>query len=81
MGNANDDDNVVAAPVVAAGMDTSSNCVITAPAAVVDDTIASSIRRHGASRPVLPDTTFAFDFPRGVLHTRIPYCAGLCHIH
>eukprot|EP00965_Chrysotila_dentata_P199753 6179568-Pleurochrysis_carterae.AAC.4 len=64
------DDKVAAAQGVAAGMETDSDGDNTAPAARMDDTIASRVHRHGAPRPVLPQTTFAFNLPRGVLHTR-----------
>eukprot|EP00965_Chrysotila_dentata_P254626 6211942-Pleurochrysis_carterae.AAC.2 len=74
MDDADDDDNLAAAPAVAAGMDTNSDCDKTAPAAGLDDTIAFRVRRHGAPRPVLPDTTFPFNPQRGVLHIR-SYCA------
>eukprot|EP00965_Chrysotila_dentata_P245251 6206448-Pleurochrysis_carterae.AAC.1 len=73
------DDNVAAAPGVAAGMDTNSDCENTAPAAGMDDLIASCVRRHGALRPVLPDTTFCLDSPARC--TAHPYSAGLCYIH
>eukprot|EP00965_Chrysotila_dentata_P017539 582939-Pleurochrysis_carterae.AAC.1 len=65
MDDADDDDNVAAAPGVAAGMDTNFDCDNTTTAAGTDDTIASRVRRHGAPRPVLPGTTFAFNPPRG----------------
>eukprot|EP00965_Chrysotila_dentata_P208028 6184470-Pleurochrysis_carterae.AAC.1 len=59
MDDADDDNNVAAAPGVAAGMETDSFDNNTAPAADMDDRIASRVRRQGAPRPVLPDTTFA----------------------
>eukprot|EP00965_Chrysotila_dentata_P256310 6212505-Pleurochrysis_carterae.AAC.3 len=51
-------------------MDTNSDCDNTALAAGIDNTIAFRVRCYGAPRPVLPDTTFGFNTPRGVLHTR-----------
>eukprot|EP00965_Chrysotila_dentata_P260066 6213770-Pleurochrysis_carterae.AAC.3 len=70
MKDADDDDNVATAPGVAAGIETDFNYGgHPAPAAGRDDTIASRVRRRGAPRPVLPQTTFAFNSPRGVLHT------------
>eukprot|EP00965_Chrysotila_dentata_P255809 6212347-Pleurochrysis_carterae.AAC.2 len=59
--DANDDDNVAAAPGVVAGMDIDSNCDKTAPAAGMDDSIASRVRRHRAPRPVLLQTTCTFN--------------------
>eukprot|EP00965_Chrysotila_dentata_P257230 6212818-Pleurochrysis_carterae.AAC.2 len=70
MDDVDHDNSDTAAPGVAAGLDTNSGCENTAPAAGMDDTIASHVCRHGAPRPVLSDTTFAFNPPRGVLHTR-----------
>eukprot|EP00965_Chrysotila_dentata_P113679 3757836-Pleurochrysis_carterae.AAC.4 len=70
MDDADGDDNDAAAPGVAEGMETDSDSDSTAPAAGMDGTIASRVRRHGAPRPVLPKTTLAFNLPRGVLHTR-----------
>eukprot|EP00965_Chrysotila_dentata_P231949 6198662-Pleurochrysis_carterae.AAC.1 len=70
MDDADDADNVAAAPSVVAGMDINSDCDNTAPAAGIDDLIASRVRRHGAPRPVLPDTAFAFN-PHAVYCTPV----------
>eukprot|EP00965_Chrysotila_dentata_P016940 561718-Pleurochrysis_carterae.AAC.1 len=66
-----DDHDAAAAPDVAVGVDTCSDSDDTAPAAAVDGcSIASHLRRHGAPRPALPQTIFAFDAQRGALHIR-----------
>eukprot|EP00965_Chrysotila_dentata_P038855 1290681-Pleurochrysis_carterae.AAC.3 len=70
MDNADDDDNVAAAPSVAAGIDTNSDCDSTAHATGMDNTIAFRVRRHGAPRSVLPVTIYAFNTPGGVLLSR-----------
>eukprot|EP00965_Chrysotila_dentata_P031709 1057748-Pleurochrysis_carterae.AAC.4 len=77
--DADDDDNVDAASGVAARMETDSDGDKTTSAVGMDDTIASRFRRRGAPRPVLPQTTLAFNSQRGVLHTRTVQ-AGLCYI-
>eukprot|EP00965_Chrysotila_dentata_P084831 2800418-Pleurochrysis_carterae.AAC.1 len=59
-----DDHDAATVPDVAAGIDSGSDSDDTAPAAAVDDSIASRDRRHGAPRPALPQTTFAFDAQR-----------------
>eukprot|EP00965_Chrysotila_dentata_P119288 3943560-Pleurochrysis_carterae.AAC.1 len=45
-----DDHDAAAASDVAAGIDTGSDSDDTAPAAAVEDSIASRVRRHGAPR-------------------------------
>eukprot|EP00965_Chrysotila_dentata_P226629 6195524-Pleurochrysis_carterae.AAC.5 len=71
MDDTDDDDNVAATPDVAAGMETDSDGDNSAPAAGMDETIASCVHRHGAPRPFVPQTAFAFNPPHGVLHTHI----------
>eukprot|EP00965_Chrysotila_dentata_P076562 2527949-Pleurochrysis_carterae.AAC.1 len=80
MDDADDDDNVAAAPGVDAGMATNSDCNNTAPAAGMDDTICFPCPPlWRAATSVAGSYHLCLYFPAWC--TAHQYCAGLCQIH